>query len=227
MADETAKPTPAKFDGLKPVEAKRLLKQEQDALRKKVARGHVLTAGERAILSKIASGDSGESSALKWVRSKVDLASALGVNRRTIERWFDDETHPSAAADGRYNVEEWREWAAKEGKKTGDSTPSQTSLKARQLLLQNQLLQDKIDVNKRHLIRVSDVEKMGADLGAAIQKVVAGLPTLAQSIVGCELREIEKILADKVDEIFDQLHVFGEALQEIKVEDIPAIEEEE
>ena len=213
-------------EGIKPDEAAALLLKEQEALKKKVKAGRVLTASERAIVSQIASTSDAPKSEV-WAKNKVELASALGVNRKTIERWFEEPDHPEAASNGRYNIAEWKTWAEAHGKKLGDPAPSQAALKARQLLLQNQLLQDKIDVNRKNLVRVDDVVKMGASLAAAVRKVAASLPSMAQSLVGCELREIEKLLTQKEDEIVDQLLTLNEDMVSLQEQEVPALQDDE
>lgn len=213
-------------EGIKPDEAAALLLKEQEALKKKVKAGRVLTASERAIVSQIASTSDAPKSEV-WAKNKVELASALGVNRKTIERWFEEPDHPEAASNGRYNIAEWKTWAEAHGKKLGDPAPSQAALKARQLLLQNQLLQDKIDVNRKNLVRVDDVVKMGASLAAAVRKVAASLPSMAQSLVGCELREIEKLLTQKEDEIVDQLLSLNEDMVSLQEQEVPALQDDE
>lgn len=214
-------------DGIKPKEAASLLLKEQEALKRKVKAGRVLNASERAILSQIASTSEGTSAPETWAKNKVELASALGVNRKTVDRWFEEPDHPEAISNGRYNIAEWKTWAEAHGKKLGDPAPSQAALKARQLLLQNQLLQDKIDVNRRKLVQVDDVLKMGAGLAAAVRKVAATLPSMAQSLVGCELHEIEKLLTQKEDEIVDQLLSLKDEIADLQEQEVPALQEED
>jgi hypothetical protein len=209
-------------------DATKLLKLELRNLRRKVLNGQTLNQAERAILTSIAQGaeQSGAPDLRDGhVRNKVDLAAALGVNRKTIDRWFEEESHPIAHPDGRHSISEWREWCQQHGKRIGDGTPSQAQLKARQLVLQNRLLEDKIAVNKRELVLVSETEIIGASLATAIRKEITSLHLLAPALVGCTVNEIQEILKEKEVDIIEQLHVLASSLEEMKVQDIPATED--
>lgn len=207
-----AKPPAGAAGLLNSSDAETLLKADIRNLTLKVKAGRPLSAGERKLLSSMAGG--GKPSTSAYVRTQVELAEAIGVERKTIQRWRKVEGNPGAEADGRWNVEAWRAFkAAREGETAGGNGPleSVTALKARHLLLQNQKLEHQIAVMRREYVPASDVERWGAELGAEIRKVVSQIHRIAPSIVGMQVEDAEVRLREVEDEILAKLHILEDA----------------
>jgi hypothetical protein len=47
---------------------------------------------------------------MTFAPNQTELARELGVDRRTIRRWRRIEGNPGCQADGRLDVDAWREW---------------------------------------------------------------------------------------------------------------------
>ena len=65
---------------------------------------------------------------------------------------------------------------------------------------------------KRELIPVEEVTHLGAELGAAIRKVVTRLHRTAPSLEGQSVAVIEGRLKEEEDDILKQLHTLDERL---------------
>lgn len=178
--------------------------QTHAALLAKVKSGCPLTPEETASLAALAAG---ELKGAGWARNQIELANALGVDRKTIQRWMQEPDNPGRRADGRYNVAAWRSWADQNGKKYSDGLPTQTSLKARQLLLQNERLEFDLGVKKGKFVPAADVEKWVGDMVMQAKKVLLAMPSsLAPQVVGLTVAEAEKVIKDTVVDALEQLH---------------------
>lgn len=194
-----------------------LLKANYRNLARKVAAGKTLTPSEINLLEAIKGG--GEAEAKTHAKDQSELARVLGISRKTIQRALKMEGCPKAKPDGRYEIAAWRAWFASRGTLDDDDAGlSQTQLKARQLLLQNQKLEHQIAVLRRDYVPSADVEKWGSELGAAVRKVVTQIHLVAPSVVGCTVPEAESRLKELEDEILQQLHVIPSKLSDWKNE---------
>lgn len=192
-----------------------LLRADLANLAKKVKDGKTLSASERNLLQSALAGD--KPSGAEFAQSAVELADLLGVDRRTISRWRKVEDNPGVRPDGRYHVPSWRAFKiSRQGEDIladGEGL-SQTQLKARQVLLQNQKLEIQIAVLKREYMPAVEVEKWGGELGAAIRKVVSQIHLCAPTVVGVSVAEAEARLKEIEDEILQQLHLLGQSVQQ-------------
>jgi hypothetical protein len=191
-----------------------LLKADFVNLAKKVKEGKTLTASERNLLQSALVGD--KPTGIEFAKNAVELAEQLDVDRRTISRWRKIEGNPGVRPDGRYHVPSWRAFkASRRGEDEADGL-SQTQLKARQILLQNQKLEIQIAVLRREYMPVTEVEKIGGELGTAIRKVVSQIHLCAPTVVGVSVADAEARLKEIEDEILQQLHLLGQSVEQWK-----------
>ena len=99
-----------------------------------------------------------------------------------------------------------------------DDSVDATELKARNLLLQNQRLELQLAVMRREYLPATDVERWGAELGAAIRKVVGQIHLAAPSVVGLSVAEAESRLKEIEDVVLEQLHTVTERLEQSRHE---------
>lgn len=202
---------------LDPEQAGVLLKANYRNLAKKVQAGKTLSAAEINLLEGLKGGTEAEKKT--HAADQVELARILGVNRKTIQRAIKTGDSPGAKSNGTYEIAAWRGYFAARGTLDDrDAALSQTQLKARQILLQNQKLEFQLSVMRREYVPAEDVEKWGAELGAAIRKVVVQIHLVAPSVVGCTTPEAESRLKDLEDEILSQLHTIGARMEAWKNE---------
>lgn len=84
--------------------------------------------------------------------------------------------------------------------------------RAQQVVLQNAKLKVELRQLKRELIPVEEVTHLGAELGAAIRKVVTRVHRTAPSLEGQTVAVIEARLKEEEDDILKQLHTLDERL---------------
>jgi transcriptional regulator with XRE-family HTH domain len=206
--------------GLTEEQAKVILKSDLANIVRKVKSGKTLSASERALLA-TATGN-GKPTATRFVDTQAELADAIGVNRKSIARWRKVEGNPGAQPDGRYNVADWI--AFKQQMTDEDDDPSWTELKARHLALQVQKIEHHLAVVRREYVPAAEVERWGAELGAAIRKVVAQIHLVAPSVVGVSVPEAEARLKEIEQEVLQQLHLLADAAREYRprTDDEPA-----
>lgn len=204
---------------LSAADAEKVLKDNLRNLRRKVKEGRTLSAGEVNLLRAVQTG--GKAEAQAFAANQVELAALLGVNRKTIQRALKRDGHPGTRADGRYDVNAWREFviggsAAEDAEDADDTNPA--ALKARNLLLQNERLELQIAVMRGDFVAAADVEKWGAELGANVRKIVTQIHLAAPSVVGLSVPDAEARLKEIEDEILQQLHVIPERIERLKHE---------
>jgi transcriptional regulator with XRE-family HTH domain len=204
-------------DTLTAQQAETILKANYRNLVKKVQAGKTLSAGEVNLLQSIQNG--GKPEAITFAKTQSELAEVLGVSRKTIQRAMKLEGHPPPRPDGRLEVAAWRTFLQSTGALEEEAL-SATELKARHLLLQNQKLELNLAVMRRDYLPGSDVERWGAELGAAIRKVVGQIHLAAPSVVGVSVPEAEARLKEIEDEILDQLHTLPERLERARSEPV-------
>lgn len=150
-----SEPAPVEVTSAK---AKELLKKEVENITKKVEMGKTMTEAERAILQAVAAGEMASTAAATikaFAKNQTELATILGVKRRTINRWRKESGNPGAESNGNWNVAAWKEFARKKGHKLADDendSPSATMAKAEQTLIQNERLKLKLMTEKGLLI---------------------------------------------------------------------------
>jgi hypothetical protein len=201
-----------------------LLKGDLRNLAKKVQQGKTLSASERNLLQSTLAGEL--PAAEEFAKNAVQLASILGVDRKTVQRWRKIDGNPGVRPDGRYHVPSWRAWKlARQGDGSEGEELSQSILRARQILLQNQKLEFQLAVLRREYVPASDVEKWGATLGSAIRKVIATLHLCAPSVVGLSVAEAEARLKEVEDEALQQLHLLNESIEHWQADTTAAVQE--
>ena len=198
-------------------QAKLLLGRHALNLAQRVKDGEKLSPKEVAMLESIASGGGGSTT---FVQNQVELAAALNVDRKTIQRWLKKPGHPESAADGRYDVLAWRAFAHKHGGKGSygdeDESPDVNAAKAKGILLANRKLEIQIKVLEGQYVATSEVERWGAHLGGEIRKTVVSIHKIASSLAGLTPAEIEIRLKEMEDEILMKLHLLSQRTDEIK-----------
>jgi len=187
--------------GLSPQQAKKILEVNSVNLAKKVVEGHLLTPKEAALLEAIAGAEggeenNGESAGPEFAKNQTELANILGISRKTVQRYAKRQDSPTPRSDGRLCVAEWRAFLANHNVDvSGDHDLS--VLKAQQVLLQNRILQQRIDLNDEVTVSVEDVERDIADLIATAKFVLlSGPASLAPQVVGVSIPEAETILRE-------------------------------
>jgi hypothetical protein len=199
-------------------QAEILLKADLRNLAKKVQQGKTLSVAERNLLQSALAGEN--LSSVEFAQNAVELASILDVDRRTVQRWRKVEGNPGVRPDGRYHLPAWRAFKlARQGTESGGDGLSQSQLKARQVLLQNQKLEFQIALLRREYVPACEVEKWGGELGTAIRKVVSAVHLCAPSVVGVSVAEAEARLKELEDEILQQLHLLTDSFANWKATD--------
>jgi hypothetical protein len=84
--------------------------------------------------------------------------------------------------------------------------------RAQHVVLQNAKLKVELRHLKRELLPVEEVTHLGAELGAAIRKVITRLHRTAPSLEGQSVAVIESRLKEEEDDILKQLHTLDERL---------------
>ena len=138
--------------------AEKILEADFTNIVRKVRDGKTLTSTERA---RVQARAAGSSATLTEAKTIVELASALGVTRRTLSNWRKMKGAPEPNPNGSHNVSAWRDFVqANELKGHVDGGGAETeALKARKLLAEVEERELKVAVKKGEYILLEDVRK--------------------------------------------------------------------
>ena len=187
-------------------QAKALLNANLANVARRLSHGKTLSSSERVMLEGITNGEGPSSE--RFANNQVELAKIFGCTRRSVQNWTKQAGWPGTTSNGRYEVAAIMDWL----EYTGHQKFSHLELKANQLLLKNQKLEIQNAISKGEMIRVEDVEKLGAMIGLGLRKAINALHTIAPSIVGLTIPEIEVRLKDEQNEILNTLSLLDELL---------------
>lgn len=203
-----------------------LLSQNFANMQKKVANGKTLPASELVVVKKILEGDnlggfveSATTPAGKeknFAKKQSELAEAVGVDRRTIQRWLKEPGNPGKRDDGRYEISAWKHYAKLKGHNTGEDDGGGMTAKDQNVRLQNEKLLFQLKVLKKEYVSSAEVEQWGAHLGGEIRKTVVSIHKIASSLAGLTPAEIEIRLKELEDEILMKLHLLAQRTDEMK-----------
>lgn len=189
--------------------AERILGAEFRNIVKKVAGGKTLTVAERATVQARASGCTDSTAYAKTV---VELASLLGVTRRTIATWQKLDGAPKALPNGDFPVSEWREFVRVRGLKTNQpTTTNEEALKARKLLAEVEERELKVGIKKGEFVLLEDVRRDWlTQVGRAIALLRAKFENeLPPILSGQDAQGIREECARAIDEVCKVLHTGG------------------
>ncbi|MGN6556360.1 MAG: hypothetical protein ACTHLW_21825 [Verrucomicrobiota bacterium] len=203
--------------GLSPTQAKMLLEGNAVNLATQVKDGKPLNAAQVEMLQRICDqGSSAEVAAAtepgrtgpapKFAKNKSQLAGILNVSRKTIQRYSERDDAPKPRPNGSLSVAEWKAYLAGKDVIDGAEHMDTSVLKARQILLQNRLLEQKIELNDSKVYPVELIEKETVQMIATAKAVLlTGPASLAPQVVGVSIPEAEALLREWIHDALVKL----------------------
>lgn len=178
---------------------------------RKLQEGKSLNAQELAtIRANQEGGDGAEATA--WAKNQVELARALGVDRKTIQRWIKLKRGgpPEAMSDGRYSVNEWKAWCKRTGRGGGVDGDEEVGeierLTAKGLILRNRRLELDIAEREGELINRAEVVRDVTQAIVAFKRELYRMAgTISPQIVGLPIPEAERLLRASIDDALQQI----------------------
>lgn len=207
---------------LTPEQAQILLRADDRNRLQRLRAGGRLSTAERNHLLAIATG--GSPTRANFVQNQVQLAEVIGCNRKTIQRALKREGNPGTCPDGRYDVNAWREFFRQRGRDMDgddDARSGLGALREENLKLQNEKLKRTLEILDKEYTPTNSVEEWGAELGAAVRKIVSQIHLSAPTIIECQtVAEVEAELKKVEDDIIEQLHTLDARMQEWRNEPV-------
>lgn len=189
-----------------PEVAGKILDADFQNIVKKVAAGKPLTVAERA---RIESRAAGSVETLAYAKTLVELASVLGVTRRTLSTWQKMDGAPKALSNGLWPVADWREFVRLNGLKAG-KTPvgNEEALKARKLLAEVEERELRIAVKKGEYVALTKVREEWIGLVAQATSILRAKfeSELPPVLSGLDATGIQKECRRAIDEVLQVLH---------------------
>jgi hypothetical protein len=173
---------------------------------KKVAAGKPLTVAERA---RIESRAAGSVETLAYAKTLVELASVLGVTRRTLSTWQKMDGAPKALSNGLWPVADWREFVRLNGLKAGKApVGNEEALKARKLLAEVEERELRIAVKKGEYVALTKVREEWIGLVAQATSILRAKfeNELPPVLSGLDATGIQKECRRAIDEVLQVLH---------------------
>jgi hypothetical protein len=191
---------------LSPDIAGKILDADFQNVVKKVAAGKPLTVAERA---RIESRAAGSVETLAYAKTLVELASVLGVTRRTLSTWQKMDGAPKALSNGLWPVADWREFVRLNGLKAGKApVGNEEALKARKLLAEVEERELRIAVKKGEYVALTKVREEWIGLVARATSILRAKfeNELPPVLSGLDATGIQKECRRAVDEVLQVLH---------------------
>lgn len=187
-----------------PEQAQKILLADKQNLVKNLQAGKTLNSQERARMEAMAGIGAGSSGT--FAKNKSELALAIGVNRKTIQRWSNDPTFPKPKADGRWVIKDILDWRDAYGKEAGDLV-SKESEQVRHLALQNEKIELQLGILKGDYTRNTEVDEKVSQMVLGCKRELLAMPaSLAPQVVGLSVAEAEKIIRETVIDALKSLH---------------------
>jgi hypothetical protein len=191
---------------LSPDLAGKILDADFQNIVKKVAAGKPLTVAERA---RIESRAAGSVETLAYAKTLVELASVLGVTRRTLSTWQKMDGAPKALSNGLWPVADWREFVRLNGLKAGKApVGNEEALKARKLLAEVEERELRIAVKKGEYVALTKVREEWIGLVAQATSILRAKfeNELPPVLSGLDATGIQKECRRAIDEVLQVLH---------------------
>jgi hypothetical protein len=188
-------------------QAKKLLRHDVANIVRKVAGGRPLSRSERASVEAQAAG--GARRPERWARNVVELATALGVHRSSLHHWRHEPGAPMTASNGRHDIEAWKDWIKRTGKRVGaGALPDRLELQRKNIALQCDKLSAQILELKRDYTPMDQVWEELRVMMREAREAGESMPTrLAPALVGLAVADVEKRLREWWDDYCRSLHL--------------------
>ena len=138
-----------------------------------------------------------------WAKNQTELASILGVTRKSIQRWRKEPGFPAARSNGNWNVQEVKTWCQEKDKKTDDEDGNaKYDLEVRRLEAICESLELKLEIERGNHIHIEEVWQQTAQLVGAIKTKLLQIPSaLAPALVAIDdVHEMQARLKETVDD---------------------------
>ena len=186
--------------------AEKILDADFQNIVKKVAAGKPLTVAER---TRIESRAAGSVETLAYAKTLVELATVLGVTRRTLTTWQKMEGSPKPLSNGLWPVADWREFVRLRGLKAGKvPVGNEEALKARKLLAEVEERELRIAVKKGEYVPLTKVREEWIGLVAQATSILRAKfeSELPPVLSGLDATGIQRECRRAIDEVLLCLH---------------------
>ena len=171
----------------------------------KIRDGKTPTQMEMSMLDKFTASNEKRSNGT-YAKNQSELADAIGVDRKTIQRWKKDPTFPKSKPDGRFLIADVIEWKDAMGKQAGDLT-SKESAQVKSILLQNEKLEIQLGILKGDYTPNEDIDAFVSEVVQNAKRELLALPaSLAPQVVGQSIANAEKIIKQSIADALKALH---------------------
>ena len=186
--------------------AEKILDADFQNIVKKVAAGKPLTVAER---TRIESRAAGSIETLAYTKTLVELATVLGVSRRTLSTWQKLDGAPKALSNGLWPVADWREFVRMRGLNAGRvPVGNEEALKARKLLAEVEERELRIAVKKGEYVPLTKVREEWIGLVAQATSILRAKfeSELPPVLSGLDATGIQRECRKAIDEVLLCLH---------------------
>ena len=194
------------MEDISPELAEKILGADLQNLVKKVAAGKPMSVAERARIEALAAGSTDTTA---YAKNLVELASLLGITRRTLSCWQKMNGAPPPLSNGMWSVADWREFVRVRGLKSNRPVPhNEEALKARKLLAEVEEREIKVAIKKGDYIRVDDVRTEWIGLVAQATAILRAKfeNELPPVLSGLDATGIQAECRKAIDEVLRALH---------------------
>jgi predicted DNA-binding transcriptional regulator AlpA len=143
----------------------------------------------------------------KYAKNQTELASVLGVDRKTIQRWRKETGFPPPLSNGKWDISATKAWLKAQQKKDVDEELDLHDLKIRHLKLMCEKIEFEIKTKRGDYTLNEDVVRWVGDMVTESKTMLLAIPAkLAPIVIAVDAAEAEARLKESIDEALNSLH---------------------
>ena len=147
----------------------------------------------------------------RWVKTQAELGAALACDRRSIARYMDTPGNPGRTADGRYEVQPWRDFAAKHGRLRVPAKSDEEKAKLRQLNAEAELAEIRLLEARGQSVPLDEAMRVFGDIFAGLVRQMRALRyEVAPNMVGLPVEDAMEMLDGAVCDVMKDVSLSGE-----------------
>ena len=178
--------------------SQKLLNVDRQNILNRLKAGKTLTETQRARLFDVEN---------RFAKNQVQLASMLGVDRKTIARWRKEDDFPEPKSDGRWDVVACQQWRRDRSQQAGSAEDqSQAEGQARKVWLQVEKLEHDLEVAKGSYIQTDEAAAEVRRLVSIARGILLGIgDKLAPIVISMSSVEAAKRINEEIDYALSQI----------------------
>jgi hypothetical protein len=186
------------------------------AIKAKLTQGKALSAAEWKRLEQEEKGEGPSDDGKIWVKTQIELAESLGVDRRSVTRYLAEVGNPGRAADGRYDLKAWRDWVRAKGTVRPAGPSEKERLELEILRSENETKKLKLAEARGEMVSLEEAMLVLGGMFAELRPRLQQLKhDLVPKLVGLPVEDAMEKMQGALNQVLGEVAVPGEAKKKV------------